>query len=186
MTTGTETTRLIILRGNSGSGKSSVAAGVRARFGRGIALVGQDNLRRVVLRERDVFGGANIALIGLVARYALDQGFHVMVEGILHTGHYEAMLTDLAGEHRGVTRAYYLDVPFEETLARHSTRPQAGDFGVEEMRSWYRRLDLLTAVHEQVIPVESSLSDSVERILADTELLLHLNPGGDSGRSGNH
>ena len=46
--TGSGSTRLIVLRGNSGSGKSSVAAGVRARYGRGIALVGQDNLRRFV------------------------------------------------------------------------------------------------------------------------------------------
>ncbi|TGN79773.1 kinase [Streptomyces bauhiniae] len=34
MTVGTEETRLIVVRGNSASGKSSVAAGLRARFGR--------------------------------------------------------------------------------------------------------------------------------------------------------
>jgi hypothetical protein len=68
---GTGVTRLIVLRGNSGSGKSSVAAEVRARYGHGIALVGQDYLRRVVLRERDIPGGANIGLIDSVARYAL-------------------------------------------------------------------------------------------------------------------
>lgn len=51
---GTEETRLVVVRGNSASGKSSVAAGIRDRFGRGLALVGQDNLRRIVLRERDV------------------------------------------------------------------------------------------------------------------------------------
>jgi uridine kinase len=37
---GTEGTRLIVLRGNSASGKSSVAAGLRERFGRNLALVG--------------------------------------------------------------------------------------------------------------------------------------------------
>jgi chloramphenicol 3-O-phosphotransferase len=41
---GTEETRLVVLRGNSASGKSSVAAGLRERFGCGLALVGQDNL----------------------------------------------------------------------------------------------------------------------------------------------
>ena len=45
--TGAGSTRLIVLRGNSGSGKSSVAAGVRARYGRGIALVGQETERIV-------------------------------------------------------------------------------------------------------------------------------------------
>ena len=58
---GTGKTRLIVLRGNSASGKSSVAAGLREKYGRGLALVGQDNLRRVVLRERDRPGAVNSA-----------------------------------------------------------------------------------------------------------------------------
>lgn len=55
MKVGTERTRLVVLRGNSASGESTVAAGIRDRFGRGLVLVlvGQDNLRRVVPRERD-------------------------------------------------------------------------------------------------------------------------------------
>src|SRR5882757_4585012 len=51
--TGSGETVLVVLRGNSAAGKSSVAAGLRAGFGRGLAVVGQDNLRRTVLRERD-------------------------------------------------------------------------------------------------------------------------------------
>jgi chloramphenicol 3-O-phosphotransferase len=91
---GSEDTRLIVLRGNSASGKSSVAAGLRERFGRGLAVVAQDNLRCTV------------------ARCALDAGFHVVVEGILAAD-------------RGPTRHYYLDVPFDEPLARHATKPIA-------------------------------------------------------------
>jgi hypothetical protein len=74
--------RLVVIRGNSASGKSAVAAEIRRRHGRGLAIVGQDNLRRQVLRERDVPRGANIGLIDLTARFALDRGFHVIVEGI--------------------------------------------------------------------------------------------------------
>ena len=52
MKVGGESTRLIVLRGNSGSGKSSVAAEVRARHGRGIALVDlSDRCKRNMLRE---------------------------------------------------------------------------------------------------------------------------------------
>ena len=58
MRAGTRETRLIVLRGNSASGKSTVAASLRDRFGRGLALVAQDNLRRQVLRERDRPGAA--------------------------------------------------------------------------------------------------------------------------------
>lgn len=46
---GTDDTRLIVVRGNSASGKSSVAAGLREGFGRNLAIVSQNNLRRIVL-----------------------------------------------------------------------------------------------------------------------------------------
>jgi hypothetical protein len=48
------TTKLVVLRGNAGSGKSSTAQELRRRLGRGVAWVEQDYLRRVVLREHDV------------------------------------------------------------------------------------------------------------------------------------
>jgi adenylylsulfate kinase-like enzyme len=101
---GTEPAKLIVLRGNSASGKTSVATGIRDRYGRGIAIVSltdRDNLRRTVLRERDTPGGANIGLIDTVARYALTHGFHAIVEGILYSGHYADMITGLRDAHRG-------------------------------------------------------------------------------------
>jgi adenylylsulfate kinase-like enzyme len=104
MMTGSKESRLVVLRGNSGSGKTSIAAELRARFGRGVAVVSQDVIRRGVLQEQDVSGGANIGLIDLVARYSLDQGFHVVVEGILGAARYEPMLTALLRDHRGVSR----------------------------------------------------------------------------------
>lgn len=166
-------TRLIVLRGNSASGKSSVAAGIRERYGRGVALVGQDNLRRVVLRERDRPGAVNIGLIDLTARYALDAGYHVIVEGILCADHYGAMLHDLVRAHKGLTRCYYLDIPFAETLARHATKPDAeylAQVTERDLRAWYRASDLLPARIETVIGADSTLANTVERIMRETGL----------------
>ncbi len=170
MRVGTARTRLVLLRGNSASGKSSVAAGLRDRFGRGLALVGQDNLRRIVLRERDRPGAANIGLIDTVARYALDAGYHVVLEGILHADRYGDMLARLRTDHRGPTHAYYLHVPWEETLARHATKPIAHEVGERELRAWYRELDLLPGGAETVIGAASSLTETVDRIMRDTGL----------------
>ncbi|MEU3657889.1 AAA family ATPase [Streptomyces sp. NPDC032161] len=167
---GTEETRLVVLRGNSASGKSSVAAGLRGAFGRGLAVVGQDNLRRTVLRERDRPGAANIGLIDLTARYALDTGYHVVVEGILYTDHYGDMLARLRADHRGPTHGYYLDVPFEETVARHATKPIADDVSEARLRELYRPRDLLSGGVETVIGADSTLAASVERIMRDTGL----------------
>ncbi|AWT47171.1 MULTISPECIES: AAA family ATPase [Streptomyces] len=167
---GSEETRLIVLRGNSASGKSSVAAGLRQRFGRGIALVAQDNLRRIVLRERDRPGAANIGLIELTARYALDAGFHVVVEGILYADRYGDMLARLRADHRGPTHGYYLDVPFDETLARHATKPIADDVDARQLRDWYRPRDLLPGGVETVIGADSALHETIDHIMLDTGL----------------
>ena len=167
---GSEDTRLVILRGNSASGKSSVAAGLRERFGRGLALVGQDNLRRIVLRERDRPGAANIGLIDVTARYALDAGFHVVVEGILYADRYGDMLAQLRADHRGVTHGYYLHVPLAETLARHSTKPIADVVHEAQVRDWFREFVLLPGGIETVISANSALHETVDRIMVDTGL----------------
>ncbi|MFE0134442.1 kinase [Streptomyces sp. NPDC059037] len=157
----------------SASGKSSIAYGLREQFGRNLALVGQDNLRRIVLRERDRPGAANIGLIGMTARCALDAGFHTVVEGILYADRYAAMLEDLVRDHRGISRCYYLDVTLQETLARHATKPDPAYLSQvtdEHLRDWYRERDLLPGGVETVIDGSSTLDDTVKRIMGETGL----------------
>ncbi len=168
--TGSPDTVLVVLRGPSGAGKSTVAAGLRTAYGRGIAVVAQDLLRRTVLRERDVPGGANIALIDLVARHALDNGYHVVVEGILSAERYGAMLARLAADHRGRSFLYYLDVSFEETVRRHATRRQAAEFSPVDMAGWYQPHDLLPGAAERLVPQNSTARSTVEQILVDSAL----------------
>lgn len=166
--TGLSTTRLIVLRGNSASGKSAAAQEIRDRYGRGIAIVGQDTIRRIILRDRDQPGAPNIGLIDLTTRYALDQGYHVVVEGILYADHYGEMLRQLHSDHRGRSRCYYYDVSFEETLRRHATKPQAAEYGETEMRSWYRPRDFLPDIEECCIPEATSLGDAVDLIMTES------------------
>lgn len=175
--------RLIVLRGNSGSGKSSVAAEIRARYGGGIALVGQDHLRRVVLREREAAGGAHIGLIDLVARFAARSGYHVIVDGILRAEVYAEMLDRLRRDHEGRAYFYYLHVPFDETMRRHAARPQAAEFGRAEMAAWYRELDLLPGGIEKIIPAASSLAATVCQIMSETGLDVAARNQHESGPS---
>lgn len=143
---------------------------MRVQYGRGIALVGQDNMRRTVLRERDVPGASNIGLIDTVARYALDHGYHVVVEGIMYADRYGDMLEALGRDHRGQSCFYYLDVDFAETLRRHARKPQADEYGEAEMSGWYRPGDLLPSGIEQVILASSTLESSVDRIMKELGL----------------
>jgi ABC-type phosphate/phosphonate transport system ATPase subunit len=163
--------KLIVIRGNSGSGKSSTARTLRDLGGRGVALVEQDYLRRIVLREHDVPDGANIGLIAQTVRYALHHEYHVILEGILYTAHYEAMLEALVRDHRGEAYHYYFDISFEETVRRHTESPRAGDFTPAQMRAWYIERDLLRFTNERVIPESATLEQTVDRIAAETGLL---------------
>lgn len=164
--TGSPHTQLVVLRGPSGAGKSTVATTVRAQLGRGVALVQQDILRRIVLREHDVPGGLNIALIATVCRFSLDAGYHVILDGILTAARYGPMLRQLAADHRGHTAFFYFDVPFEETVRRHATRPQASEFTSEDMRGWYEASGRLGVPGEQIIAAASSAHDSIRQVVA--------------------
>ena len=171
MTVGSDQTTLIVLRGNSGSGKSSVSHALRDAYGRGLAWVSQDLIRRIILKEKDAPGGVNIGLIDQVARYCLDHGQQVVLDGMLYAGRYEQTLAGLNRDHLGSSHFYYLDVSLDETLRRHATRPQATEFGPEEMRGWYCQRDLLSSIHERVIPETSTLGQTVKLILEETQLL---------------
>ncbi|MGH3188335.1 MAG: AAA family ATPase [Streptosporangiaceae bacterium] len=170
MPVGSGRTRLIVLRGNSGSGKSTVATALREAFGRGLAWVSQDLIRRIILKEKDRPGGANIGLIDQITRYSLDCGYHVVLDGIFYAGHYEPMLAALDRDHLGLSRFYYLDVSMEETFRRHATRPQAADFSASDMRGWYRSRDLLAGIREHVIPEASTVRQTTTLILDETQL----------------
>jgi len=159
--------RLIVIRGNSGSGKSTVAREVRLRYGRGCALVEQDYLRRVLLREHEsVQEPITPELIGLSVRFALEHGYHVILEGILDRVRYGEAIAALQREHEDATYLFYLDVAFEETLRRHATRPQAAEFTGEHMRDWYRPSDLLALPGERIIPESSTQEETIALISA--------------------
>jgi predicted kinase len=171
MAVGSDQTKLIVLRGNSGSGKSTVSHALRDAYGRGLAWVSQDLIRRIILNEKDAPGGVNIGLIDQVARYCLDHGQQVVLDGILNADRYEQTLAGLNRDHLGSSHFYYLDISLDETLRRHATRPRATEFGPDDMRGWYCQRDLFSSIHERVIPETSTLEQTVKLILDETRLL---------------
>jgi adenylate kinase family enzyme len=152
---------LIVIRGNSGSGKTTAAHVIRRRYGRGCALVEQDYLRRIVLREHDGAEGAVApGLIAATAGHLLGAGYHVVLEGILHRERYAGMLARLIAEHPGPSHVYYFDVPFEETVRRNAAR----GFSVEEVRGWWAAQDMLGVPGERVL-TEPGAEEAVSTIL---------------------
>lgn len=176
---GSDSTSLIIIRGPSGSGKSSIAQAVREQHGRGIAVLGQDVMRRTLLWEKkDLPGGLAPDFITHSAEYLLNAGWPVIVEGILSAATYGPALRELLAAHRGRTLVYFLQVGMAETFVRHVTRPAADEFSTADMASWFEPDDRLRVPGEIVIPQTSSLQETVDRICRDAR----LTPGAEKHR----
>lgn len=157
-------TKLIVLRGPSGSGKSAVAKAVRATQGHAMALVEQDYLRRILLKEKDIPGGVNIELIKRTAIFVLENSYNVIMEGIFDASRYEEMFDELLALHPENNFCFYFDISLEETLRRHKYKPNKNDFGEAEMRSWYKKEDFLPCLNEVVIPESNTLDESIRFI----------------------
>jgi len=63
--------------------------------------------------------------------------------------------------------AYYFDLPFEETLKRHQTKPNCNEFGEEAMRRWWREKDFSDVLREKTITSEKEIWDIVTEICED-------------------
>ena len=157
--------KLIVLRGNSGSGKTSLARRLQHRLGRNTMVIAQDTVRREMLWVRDVPGTPAVALLQELLRYGHDHSNITILEGILYADIYQPLFEEavnLFGQEQ--IFAYYYDIPFEETLARHQTKPNRADFGEEAMRKWWREKDLSPILSERLLTAEITLEAAEEMI----------------------
>jgi adenylate kinase family enzyme len=157
--------KLIIIRGNSGSGKSTIARLVRASLGENVMLVPQDIIRREILKVKDRANNPAIDLIQRVVLYGKDIGYDVVLEGILGKKLYGSTLNNLIQEFGDEVYVFYMDVSFEETLKRHETKPNKHEYGIEEMKGWWVEKDYLDSSNEHTIPESYSTEDAVDFIL---------------------
>jgi len=157
---------LIVLRGNSASGKTTVAAELQRTLGPGTANIGQDHLRRVLLREHDVANGDNIGLLANTIRYCAGMGYDMIVEGILVAKHYREMLCEVIAEHPGSSHAFYLEVSLDEALRRHLARPLGREVPSDEFRSWYMTDDVLGVPGEVVLDATADVHVTISLIVA--------------------
>jgi len=157
---------LIVLRGNSGSGKSTVAQALQRDLG--AAWIEQDYFRRRILGESGNYSELSVDLIESAAALILGQGRTVIMDGMFNAGKYSRSLRALRDGHGGPSLFYAYDLTLEETLRRHATRPhKLADFGEKEMRGWYHGWDPLEGIAEERITAGESLEATVSRILAD-------------------
>ncbi|TDE93916.1 kinase [Occultella glacieicola] len=144
-----------------------MARSIRQARPRGVAIIGHDVLRREILHVRDRPGALSVPYIDMSARFALDHGLDVVIEGILHAEIYGEMLTQLRADHLGLTRAYYYELELGETLRRHRTKPLAVEVTEEQVTSWYVAGDRIDDLGEVIFDAGHSEHAALRKVLAD-------------------
>ena len=155
--------KLIILRGNSGSGKTTVAKELQNRLGENTMRISQDMIRREILKVKDGENTQALPLMKELLIYGSNHSEVVILEGIMYADWYQSLFELAVELYDTEIYAYYFDLSFEETLKRHQTKPNCHDFGEEEMRRWWREKDFSNVLNEVCITDEKDM----ESIVAD-------------------
>lgn len=156
--------KLIILRGNSASGKTTVAKELQKKFGRNTMLISQDAIRWEMLWVKDRPENEAIPLMQALLKYGYAHNEVVILEGIMYAEWYNPLF-ELAGQLYGTDiYAYYFDLSFEETARRHQTRLKCNDFGAEDMRKWWREKDFSDVLEEVAITADKDVVSIVSDI----------------------
>lgn len=159
---------IIIIRGNAASGKTSLAYALQEEMGENTLLLSQDLLRRTMLHAHDGFDTPTIPLLLNLLEYGYDNCQTVILEGILRSNWYQPVWQKILElynlEH---IYAYYYDLPFDETIKRHSSREKAKEFGQDALKRWWIDKDYLTEIPETRLTKDLSLEDAKALILTD-------------------
>lgn len=155
--------KLIILRGNSGSGKTTIAKELQSRFGRNTMVISQDVIRRDMLKVKDGKDTPALSLMKELLKYGKEHSDIVILEGIMYADWYKPLFEFAVQLYGSNIHSYYFDLPFEETVKRHHTKPNCHEFGEEAMRRWWREKDYSDVLYEVRITAEKG----IERIVND-------------------
>lgn len=158
---------LIILRGNSGSGKSSVAKTLQRKIGRNTLLISQDVIRREMLWTHDGKDTTAVPLMIELLKYGAIHCENVILEGILNAEWYKEVFEVAIENFKDRIFAYYYDIPFEETIKRHQTKANRFEFGETEMRSWWNEKDFIEIIPEKVFKEDISLENAINIIFEE-------------------
>ncbi|GEP23433.1 zeta toxin family protein [Lentilactobacillus diolivorans] len=134
---------LILIRGNSASGKTVLAKKLQAHFGyQNCLLLQQDVLRRNLLHANDHPGTPAISLIESLVTWGQNHYPIIILEGILRKDVYGQMLEQISQQFGHHAFIYYLNISFEQTLKHNAKKPQP--FSSKLLEKWWLPNDYLS------------------------------------------
>lgn len=160
--------KIIILRGNSGSGKSTVARSLQRFFGLHTLMISQDNVSRDMIYALEGKDQESISLLMHLVDFGFKNNEITIMDGIFKKDKYEALLHHVKNLYGNDNiYAYYFDLPFEETLKRHQTRWKKSQFGEEKMKKWWSNKDYIGFIEEKIITKDLEKEEIINLIIND-------------------
>ena len=99
--------KFIVLRGNSGNGKTTVARALQRRFGHGTMLISQDTVRREMIYVRDGPGNKAVDLLRELVLFSRKQCDIAILEGIIYGKSFPSIFFPLIPHSMEVTNDWY-------------------------------------------------------------------------------
>ncbi|MCL5016077.1 MAG: AAA family ATPase [Patescibacteria group bacterium] len=162
-------TKLIIIRGPSAAGKSTVAKTLMSRTKRPTLLVDLDYYRFAFVNPPERDHNLEYELSGNDIITALELGFDVIFEGNFKAGENDPFLKKLFDAHKEENYLFYLDASLDETLKRHKTKtpysPTIPILSEDRVRELYQFASPIGRENEIIIPEYSTLEQTVDKIM---------------------
>jgi predicted kinase len=158
--------KLIIFRGNSGSGKSTVAERIASASAKKIVVIDADHYREHMFFPKGKCKPDIAAVMTSNVKYALENGYNVILDSIFHAHErnrkYLASL--LVDYHPNDNFIFCFDVSLQETIRRHATRLKYKEFDASYLREWYKPMGSLGYDFEYHIPESNTLQHTMDFI----------------------
>src|SRR5215471_20662056 len=148
-------TKLIIIRGPSGVGKSTVAKALMKRTKRPTVLVDLDHYRFSFVNPPNHDHDLEYEMSGSDALIGLKLGFDVLFDGNFTATAHDPFLEKLFSAHPEENYLFYLDASLNETLKRHATKSHPR-ISPDEMKEVYQYASPTGHEKEVIIPESSS------------------------------
>lgn len=165
--------KLVIVRGNSCSGKTTVARELQRKLGHDTMLISQDVVRRDILHTRDGENTLALPLLKQMLEYGYNNCKFVVLEGILRSDWYFDLFELASQLYQNNIFAYYYNLSFEETIERYKTKSAEiqSRFNENDMRRWYAEKDYIGFINEKTLDKNLSVEDAVILISNDIDCI---------------
>lgn len=162
--------KLIILRGPSASGKTTIARTLREKSQRKVAILEFDTYRSEILAKQNSYYNAASEMFISDARIAFKHGYDVIMDGIFRLENQNEYLEKLLHEHPQENYMFYFDINQDETVKRHRNRDKSESFSEDKLREWYYRPAPSGVGFEKAIPQDLGVHETVSMVLDETGL----------------